>query len=114
MTITRPFYRFATLFLFGVLAWTGMASAQQSNASKADAPSPTGVASAGRHRQPAKTSPPQSEHAPVTPKRTKSRAANALDKEDNKGSSDHYQPGQRNLIGQYQNAVTPPPVDVRR
>ena len=112
MTITRHFYRFATLFLLGVFGGTGIASAQQNAANKADVPLPRDVASVGSHRQPVKMSRLQSGHTKVTPKPRKSEVASTLDQADNNGGGDHYQPAQRNLIGQYQNAVTPP-VDVQ-
>lgn len=114
MTITRSFYRFATLFLLGALAWAGVASAQQATTGEMDAPSPQGAINAGHHRAPAKSAKPQSPRAPVTTTRSENRAAGVWDKQGDKERDNRYQPPQRNLIGQYQNAVTPPPVDEGR
>ena len=105
MTITRSFYRFATLFLLGVLGGTGMASAQQGTANQADTQLSRDAASANPHRQQAQLSRP---HAPTAPGQTKRGLANTLDPAGNHGVGDHYRPSQRNLIGPYQNAVTPP------
>jgi hypothetical protein len=114
MTITRSFYRLAALFLLGAPAWAGMASAQQTTASKADEPLPHGAVNTAHHQRPAKPTRPQDSHKPVLRKPSQSVAAQAWDKPGDKDSDDHYQPPQRNLMGQYQNAVTPPPVDGRR
>ena len=113
MTITRSFYRFATLFLLGVLGGTGMASAQQGTANQADTQLSRDAASVNPHRQQAKLNRPQGEHATAMPGQTKRRLANTLDPAGNHAGGDHYRLSQRNLIRPYQNAVTPP-MDVQR
>ncbi|WP_266181575.1 hypothetical protein [Dyella humicola] len=108
MTITRSFYRFTTLFLLGSLAWAAVASAQPAHTGETDAPSPQGAVNAGHHRPPATSAKPQGPRAPVVTTRSENRAASVWGEQGDKERDDHYQPTQRNLIGQYQNAVTPP------
>jgi hypothetical protein len=114
MTITRSFYRFATLLLLCAFAWAGVASAQQASSGKADAPAAKDAVATGGHRMPAKSAGPKTPHAQVAKAPSDNRAASERVKPGDKESERHYQPLQRNLIGQYQNAVTPPPVDEGR
>jgi hypothetical protein len=108
MTITRSFYRFATFLLLGALAWAGVAAAQQATSDEADAPSPHRSLNAGQHRPPAKSARPQSPGAPAMTTRPENRATGERGRQGDKDRDNHYQPPQRNLIGQYQNAVRPP------
>ncbi|MFC4527389.1 hypothetical protein ISN76_13405 [Dyella halodurans] len=108
MTITRSFYRFTTLVLLATLAWAGVACAQQASTGGTDAPSPQAAVNAGHRRPPATSAKAQSTRVPATTTRAENRMASVRAKAGDKAHDDHYQPAQRNLIGQYQNAVTPP------
>jgi hypothetical protein len=115
MTITRSFYHLAALSLLAGLTTVDTAFAQQqeptptmANASSSALPHRS-LNADGRVLQ-ATPGKPRGQGASAASKPSNDPTAKAPSAMDSRDSVNRYPSSQRNLIGQYQNAVTPPPV----
>jgi hypothetical protein len=108
MTITRPFLHIGLLALLGALAWAGAAAAEQVPAGAV----PAAAASTAKAASPVVKSKPHVQQASARNEQPV-RATNTADAAKSR-LSERYVPHQHGLIDQYQNAVTPPPIDIGR
>jgi hypothetical protein len=106
MTITRPFSHIALFALLGVSGWAGVAEAQLPPAA---APA-TAASTAKAGSSVAKPTP----HVQVSSRHVPPKSATSTAEVDKNHLGERYAPQQRGLIDQYQNAVTPPPMDSGR
>jgi hypothetical protein len=121
MTITRSFYQVAALSLLALLAMVDTVFAQQQEPTPAVvAPATMAIGSssalplrsinADARALPARPGKPRGQGASAASKPSHNRTAKAPPTMDSRDGVNRYPSSQRNLIGQYQNAVTPPPV----
>lgn len=106
MTITRSFSPIALLALLGALGWAGVAAAQQQPAA---VPAPA-VSTAKADSSVLKSKP----HVQVSARSLPSKRATGTAEVNRNHLGDRYAPRPHGLIDQYQNAVTPPPIDSGR
>jgi hypothetical protein len=106
MTITRPFSQIGLLALAGAFCWASVAAAQQQPAA---AP-----ASAASTAKVASSVVKSKQHVQVSSRSAPTKRATTTAEVDKNHLGDRYAPHQRALIDQYQNAVTPPPIDIGR
>lgn len=106
MTITRSFLPIVLVAGMGALGWAGTVAAQQPPIA-----APVPVASTAKPNAPTLKAKP---HVQVTARNVSPKRATTTADVDKNHLGDSYVPNQHALIDQYQNAVTPPPIDIGR